>query len=71
METIMNRTVPAIKFAELIKDDLVNQTGESYSVDFLIPRIEKVAIMNDEPEIPVDKYILDVLSKAKDIRIII
>lgn len=67
----MSKTVPAIKFAELIKDDLINQTGESYSVDFLIPRIEKVAIMKDEPEIPVDKYILDILAKAKDIKIII
>tara|TARA_Y100001937_G_scaffold126709_1_gene196706 strand:- start:804 stop:1007 length:204 start_codon:yes stop_codon:yes gene_type:complete len=67
----MSKTVPAFRFAELIKDDLANQTGESYSLEFLIPRIEKVAIMKDEPEIPIDKYILDVLSKAKGIRIII
>ena len=35
----MSKSVSAVKFAELIKDDLVNQTGESYSIDFLIPRI--------------------------------
>ena len=65
----MSKTVSATKFAQLIQSDILNTTGQELTIEFLIPRIEKIAILKDAPEIPVDKYIIDVLSKAKDIRI--
>ena len=65
----MSKTVSATKFAQLIQSDIQNSTGQEFTIEFLIPRIEKIAILKDAPEIPVDKYIIDVLSKAKDIRI--
>jgi len=67
----MSKNVSATKFAELIQKDILNSTGQNLTVEFLIPRIEKIAILKDAPEIPVDKYIIDVLLKAKDIRITI
>ena len=65
----MSKTVSATKFAQLIQSDILNTTGQELTIEFLIPRIEKIAILKDAPEIPVDKYIIDVLSKAKDVRI--
>lgn len=65
----MSKTVTATKFAKLIQSDILNSTGQELTMEFLIPRIEKIAILKDAPEIPVDKYIIDVLSKAKDVRI--
>tara|TARA_Y100000310_G_C20311111_1_gene636271 strand:- start:432 stop:635 length:204 start_codon:yes stop_codon:yes gene_type:complete len=65
----MVKTVSAIKFAELIQKDILNTTGQELSVEFLIPRIEKIAILHDAPETPVDKYISDVLNKAKEIHV--
>lgn len=67
----MSRAVSATKFAELIQTDILHSTGQDLTMEFLIPRIEKVAILKDKPEIPVDKYILDVLAKAKDVIITI
>ena len=65
----MSKIVSATKFAQLIQSDIQNSTGQELTIEFLIPRIEKIAILKDAPEIPVDKYIIDVLSKAKDVRI--